>query len=41
MSRSDGDEFTIDDVITTDGVENGHIDLDWDVIQQEKDQLVN
>nr|XP_022333338.1 uncharacterized protein LOC111130496 [Crassostrea virginica] len=39
LYQSDRDEFTIDDVITTDGVENGHIDLDWDVIQQEKDQL--
>lgn len=33
--------MALDDVITTDKTDIGYVDIDWDIIQQEKDKLVN
>lgn len=33
--------MALDDVITADKTDIGYVDIDWDIIQQEKDKLVN
>lgn len=33
--------MALDDVIAADKTDIGYVDIDWDIIQQEKNKLVN
>lgn len=39
--RTTVNKMALDDVITADKTDIGYVDIDWDIIQQEKDKLVN
>lgn len=39
--RKPVNKMALDDVITADKTDIGYVDTDWDIIQQEKDKLVN
>lgn len=39
--RKPVNRMALDDVITADKTDIGYVDIDWDIIQQEKDKLVN
>lgn len=39
--RKPVNRMALDDVITADKIDIGYVDIDWDIIQQEKDKLVN
>lgn len=39
--RKPVNRMALDDVITADKTDIGYVDIDWDIIQQEKDKLEN
>lgn len=39
--RKPVNRMALDDVITADKTDIGYVDIDWDIIQQEKDKLVS
>uniref|UniRef100_K1R5M5 Synaptosomal-associated protein n=1 Tax=Magallana gigas TaxID=29159 RepID=K1R5M5_MAGGI len=39
--RKPVNRMALDDVITADKTDIGYVDIDWDIIQQEKDKLIN
>lgn len=39
--RKPVNRMALDDLITVDKTDIGYVDIDWDIIQQEKDKLVN